>query len=203
MRHPDRSWLWLLLAGLCALAAVIVSGCQPPPTNVTTVIGDSLTMTALLEGGFPAEWDIHSMLGWQAEDAQPGVTARAADPARSPCAVAMALGQNDAAAHSDGRGDGFTTTDAQQMRTLRGTLHPATRVVWILPDYDGTDPAYAAGIDTYRAWATAEAAARGDRVADWRAVNQPTDIDSDGVHLTPAGRMAYGAFITKAVPSCA
>lgn len=185
-----------------ALLAAVTVGCQPPPADVTTVVGDSLTMTTLLDGQFPAGWDIHSMLGWQSEDAQPGVTARTADPARSPCAAAIALGHNDAVKHSDGRGDGWTATDATQMRRLRDTFHPDTRVLWVLPDYTGTDPVYRASIETFRSWVRAEALRHGDLVADWRTAHVAADIDPDGAHLTPTGRRAYGALITQEMPDC-
>jgi hypothetical protein len=200
----DRTRLLIIAAVLLAVGAILVAtGCQPNP-NVTTGVGDSLTMTAALEGGFPASWDIHSMLGWQAENAQPGVADRVNDPRRSPARVFIALGQNDAAAHSDGTGgDGWTSTDAQQMRTLRDTLDPATQVTWIAPDYDGTDPAYRAGIEAYRTWLVGYADVKGDCLADWRIANVPADIDpADGVHLTTTGRIHYGAFITQAVDSC-
>ena len=189
-------------AVLTVATTALLWACQPPSDTVT-VVGDSLTMTTLLDGQFPAAWDIHSMLGWQAEDAQPGLTTRVNDAQRSPCAVTIALGQNDAARHSDGRGDGWTTTDAAQMRQLRDTLHQDTRVLWVLPDYDGSDPAYAAGINAYRSWVTTYAAARGDDVVDWRTRNTAADIDTDGVHLTPTGRQHYGAMITQEMPTCA
>lgn len=197
--RPIRALAVPLAAGILLLA------CQPPPSDTTTVVGDSLTMTTLLDGRFPAGWDIHSMLGWEAEDAQPGLTQRVNDPTRSPCSVAIALGHNDAGQHT-GRGpeygDGFTSTDAAQMRQLRDTLHPATNVLWVLPDYDGTDPVYPAGIEAARSWIAGYAAQRGDDVVDWRPRNTAADIDPDGVHLTPTGRQRYGAMITEEMPTC-
>lgn len=202
----DRHRIVTLAAALiCAVALVLaLVGCQPPNPNVRTVVGDSLTMTTLLDGHLQG-YDVHSMLGWEAEDAQPGLTDRVADPTRSPARVAIALCANDAAQHT-GKGpewgDGFTTTDQAQLRQLRKTLHPATLVVWVLPDYNGTDPLFAAGINACRAWLTAAAAEAGDCVADWRAVNGPADIDPDGVHLTTQGKARYGAMIDQAVTTC-
>lgn len=192
----------LTAAAVVALACV---ACQPEPSDDRLVVGDSLTMTAVLAGGFPAGWDVHSMMGWEAEDAQPGVAQRTADPDRSPCAAAIALGHNDAA---DGTtpagdlGDGFTTTDAAQLRKLRDTFHPATAVLWVLPDYTGPVPEYAAGIDAYRGWVIAEAARRGDTVVDWRPAHTAADIQADGAHLTPAGQLRYGQLITEGMPHC-
>lgn len=199
MRHRLAAPLVLVLVAL-ALGAI---GCRPSPANITTVVGDSLTMTALLEGGFPPDWDIHSMLGWQAEDAQPGVTARVNDPALSPARAAIALGQNDAAKHTGGPGDGLTAVDVEQLRTLRTTFDPATVVLWVLPDYEGTDPAYRAGIEQYRAWAASYAATLGDCIIDWRAHAEPGDIDpADGVHLTHEGRLAYADTIEQGIAAC-
>jgi len=175
----------------------------PPPANVVTIVGDSLTMTTLLDGHLPG-YDVHSMLGWQAEDAQPGLDQRVADPARSPRTVVIVLGQNDAADHTDPTliGDGWTTTDAQQVTRLANTPHPDATVCWILPAYYGTDPAYAAGITRFRQWLTAFAAGRGEHVADWATVARPEYIGADGVHLTPTGRAAYGQLITQEATRC-
>jgi lysophospholipase L1-like esterase len=194
-----------LLAAVAALAATAWSCGPPPDPNVTAVVGDSLTMTTLLAGQLPADWDIHSMLGWEAEDAQQGVEQRVADGARNPARVAIALCNNDASQHTGQGpeyGDGFTATDAEQLGRLRSALHPATRVTWVLPDYMGSDPLYAAGINACRSWVTAEAARRGDCVTDWRARNTPADIGPDGIHLTAAGHANYGAMIEQAVNSC-
>lgn len=190
-----------------AAAAIALLACQPEPTDQHLVVGDSLTMTALLAGGFPPDWDIHSMIGWEAEDAQAGVAQRTADAERSPCAAAIALGHNDAAdgttAAGGDLGDGFTSTDVAQLRTLRSSFHPSTEVLWVLPDYTGPVPEYAAGIAAYRSWVTTEAAARGDAVVDWRGQHTAADIEPDGAHLTTSGRLAYGRLITEGMPGCA
>lgn len=204
IRLLDRLGRWLGIAVLVALALALL-GCQPPVPGRHLVVGDSLTMTAALEGGFPAGYDVHSMMGWEAEDALPGVTQRVADPARNPACAAVALGHNDAADGMSGStdlGDGFTATDQRQLTDLADAFHPATEVVWVLPAYHGNLAPYAAGIAAYRGWVTAEAAEAGDRVIDWATVVQPAHLEPDGTHLTPAGRRAYGAFIAQGLGSC-
>jgi len=202
-----RPYLWLLASGLLAVAAVLVSGCQypPAPANITTVVGDSLTMTALFEGGFPADYDVHSMLGWQAENAQPGLTDRVDDPTRSPARVAVALGANDScldAAACPTPRDGWTTTDITQMTQLANTPHPDACVVWVKSAYFGTDPGYIAGLAAHSQWLDGFAASRGERVFEWVDVARPEHIDADGLHLTHAGKLAYGALVQQAVASC-
>jgi lysophospholipase L1-like esterase len=198
-RRPRRAALLLLALPLLAWA------CGPPPSTTDLAVGDSLTMTTLLDDHLDG-YDVHSMLGWEAEDAQPGLTQRVADPARNPRTAVVALGANDAAQHT-GKGpeygDGFTATDRAQLLQLRDTFHPDTGVTWVLPHYAGIDPLFITGINAYRTWATTEAARRGDCVVDWRTWQQPGDIDpADGIHLTAAGKARYAALIEEAT-SCA
>lgn len=191
----------MLTAGVLVAAA----GCMPP-TDTTTIVGDSLTLTTLLDGQLPAEWDVLSGLGWEAEDAQPGLTERALDPDRAPGCVVIALGANDGADHS-GRGpewgDGFTATDAEQIAQLADTPHPAASVVWVLPHYAGTDPEFAAGVAAYREWVRSFATGRGEPVVDFALVARPDHFLDDGVHFTPTGFAAYGATLRDAEAHCA
>ncbi len=186
----------IIIAGLLVAAV----GCQYPPsaTEPPFVGGDSLTLqTAITADALPQGWDVYSMLGWQAEDVQPGLAERVNDPTRSPGRVVFALGQNDG-------GNGFDATDAQQLTTLAHTPHPSACIVWLLPYYAGTDPTHAAGIQAVRDWITVYATAHDQDTVDWRliALAHPRDIDTDGIHLTPAGRLDYGQLIQEAVATC-
>lgn len=188
-----------LLAAIMVLAGL--GACQYPPstTEPPFVGGDSLTLqTAITEGALPQGWDVYSSLGWQAENVQPGLTDRVNDPARSPRIVVIALGQNDGA-------DGFDPTDQQQMAALAATPYPSACIRWVLPHYAGTDPVKLAGIEQVRTWEANYAAAHRQDTVDWRhiALAHPEDVDTDGTHLTPQGRLAYGQLLQQAVASCA
>lgn len=186
----------LLLATSCDKSDPV----KAAPTASVFVGGDSLTVqTAITEGALPVGWDVVSGLGWQAENIQPTLAQRVADSARSPGRVVFALGQNDAGYA------GWTTTDQLQVIQLATTPHPAACVAWVLPWYTGPDLTRAAAIDRYRTWVTTWAADHGQPVVDWRpeATAHPGDIDVDGIHLSSAGRLAYGALIQEAVADCA
>lgn len=171
---------------------------KAPPTTNVFIAGDSLTVqTAITNNALPQGWDVVSGLGWQAEHIQPTLATRTTDPARSPGRTVIALGQNDTAT-------GYGTTDQLQVAQLALTPHPDACVTWVLPHYSGTVTQHLVAIDRYRAWVIDWAASHGDPVVDWRpvALADPTLIDTDGVHLTPAGRLAYGAMIQQAAAAC-
>jgi hypothetical protein len=188
-----------ILVAVMVLVGLLASCTWPPsPTEPPFIGGDSLTVqTAITEGALPQGWDVVSNLGWQAENVQPKLTERVSDRTRSPGRVVFALGQNDG-------GNGFDATDIQQMTQLAETPHGSACVRWLLPHYAGTDPTHIAGIQAVRDWVTAYATAHGQGVVDWRpvAVEHPEFVEVDGIHLTPAGRLAYGQLITQAVSSC-
>jgi hypothetical protein len=195
MRHAIRVAISVMVL------ATIGAACQypPSPTEPPLIEGDSLTLqTAITEGALPQGWDVLSSLGWQAEDVQPGLTDRVNDPARSPGVALIALGQNDGA-------NGFDATDAQQLATLAATTYPTTCTVWLLPHYAGTDTVKHQGIEDVRTWEASYAAAHGQATVDWRpiALAHPEYIDTDGTHLTPTGRLAYGQLIQQGVATCA
>lgn len=195
MRYLNRSvpYLAALIAGTLLLA-----GCPAPPTDHILIGGDSLTIQTAYAGHLP-DFGVVAGLGWQAEDVHhgraghDGVAAWAEDPERSPHTLVVALGQNDAA-------NGLDTTDRAQLQQLADATHPDTCVAWVLPWYTGTDPTRVAGINAYRTWAQT----RGEPTVDWRPQAQahPEYVDPDGIHLTPAGRAAYGQLIAQAVDSC-
>ncbi len=189
-----------ILAAAMVLAAVGLAACTypPSPTEPPFIGGDSLTVqTAITEGALPAGWDIYSGLGWQAEHVQPGLADRVNDPARSPGKILIALGQNDG-------GDGLSSIDTQQLTKLATTGHASACLVWLLPHYAGTDPVHLDGIEATRRWVTAYAAAHNQDTVDWRpvALAHPEFEAADGVHLTEAGRLAYGQLIQEGVATC-
>lgn len=199
-RLTSRFDLLLALAMLAVVASILLAGCNYPPAAGTPpfIGGDSLTVqTAITEGALPQGWDVVSSLGWQAENVQPGLTDRVTDPVRSPRVVVLALGENDGA-------DGLGAVDRQQLTQLAETPGPGACIRWVLPWYTGTDQVKLQGIADYRTWVTTWAAAHGQQVFDWQrvALASPDDVDADGTHLTPAGRMDYGQLLQQAVASC-
>jgi GDSL-like lipase/acylhydrolase family protein len=185
---------------LAVLTAGPLASCTwpPSPTEPPFVGGDSLTVqTSITEGALPPGWDVVSNLGWQAENVQPNLTERVSDRTRSPGRVVFALGQNDG-------GNGFDATDAQQLTQLAETPHGDACIRWLLPHYAGTDPTHITGIQAVRDWITVYAAAHGQGTFDWRprAQAHPEYVDPDGIHLTTAGRLAYGQLIQEAMASC-
>jgi hypothetical protein len=200
-RYPLQPLLVPAVLVITMLLAGLAASCTwpPSPTEPPFVGGDSLTVqTAITEGALPQGWDVVSGLGWQAEHLQPQLTERVTNLTRSPGRVVFALGQNDG-------GNGFDATDAQQLTQLAETPHDDACVRWLLPHYAGTDPTHVTGIQAVRDWITAYAAAHGQDTFDWRprALAHPEYLNpDDGIHLTEAGRLAYGQLIQEAMASC-
>ncbi len=189
-------------AAAFAAALILTSACQSTPTpqapvpGRVLVAGDSITMQAIYWGG-DRGWD-HTdtvMMGWQAEDAQPGVTQAVTDPARSPETLVIAFGENDQIG-------GFDTTDQWQAIQLALSPAPGACTVLVKPYYTGTDQARLTGIADVRAWDDQMALIYPDRIetVDWApiATEHPGYIDEDGIHLKttqtdPAEDMANAA----------
>lgn len=197
MLKNKRNIIKLILLG--AIVIAVTGACQPVPGTVF-IAGDSLTVqTAITADALPQGWDVVSGLGWQAENVQPLLEQRVNDPARSPETVVIALGQNDAG----GGTDGFSSADQLQVVALARTPDPAAKVAWVLPWSPG-HATRVAGLNAYRSWVITFAQSRGECVVDWMPLAQahPEYLDPDMVHLTEAGRLAYGQLLQDAV-ACA
>lgn len=190
--------LALAVAALGACAQVPPPATSTPrtvaaPTGHRFVGGDSLTVQASESGQLPPA-DYAAGLGWRASHVTPRLYSAATDPARSPRAVVIALGQN--------YGSGFDTTARNELTVLAGVPHDDACVSWLLPAYYGPDVPHYWAVTAYRDWARRYAGARAQPVTDWADFAVPGTVAPDGVHLTTAGRVAYAKAITQALAAC-
>jgi hypothetical protein len=189
-----RRWAMMALAAgsIAASGACELVTKQPPVPDRVAVVGDSVTVLASYYGGGLGGWDDADKIGigWQAEHAQPRLTADVQGPTTSPDILVVALGENDAA-RSYGR-DGFTDEDRLQLWSLIGTPADGACVALVKPWYQPpegqpVDQSQVDGIAAYRDWVDQVVQSDPERYrsVDWRPVVEadPMLLADDGVHI--------------------
>lgn len=186
---PTRT-RWRLLAPLAlAAAATVAAACQPaikatPTPGRTAMAGDSIGLQANFYGGGGTDatsWDTDQKigLGWQAENAQPRVTADVATAGRSPARLVVEFGHNYAT--------GFTTGHRNAVLAMLYSPDPSACVVAVLPYAPSTlSAAHRQAIAQYRQLLATVAELRPHTVlVDWQPIAQahPDYLAADGVHL--------------------